>query len=116
MRVRSHNGLAFFANAESHSLGLGPNTDKACDTAAVWSRHPFNAQVYQAVLLEFALGIEVANQEAALLVLFSNLSHQFDVQCLGKVLDVFAEITSIVIDLSLVFPFIVGPLLLEVEL
>ena len=51
-----------------------------------------------------------------MLVLFSNLGHQLNIQCLSEVLDIFAEVTRIMIDLGLVFPFIVGPLLFEVEL
>ena len=112
----SLDSLAFLSNTESHALSLGPNSDETGNAAAVWSRDPFNTHVDKAIFLKLAFCVEVADQEPTLLILFSDGSHQLDIQSLSEVLNVLSQMRKRGVDLYLVFPLIVSPLLLEVKL
>lgn len=108
--------LALLSNAESHALSLGPNSDETGNAAAIWSRDSLNTHVDKAIFLKLAFGVEVADQEPTLLILFSDRSHQLDIQSLSEVLNVLSQMRKRSVDLYLVFPLIVSPLLLEIKL
>ena len=75
-----------------------------------------NRHVDQAVLLEFTLGVEVGHKETSRLVGFTDLSHELNVQLLGKMLNVLLEIGEGRVDLHFVLPVVVSPLLLKLKL
>jgi hypothetical protein len=48
--------------------------------------------------------------------LLSDSSHELHVECLGEVVHVLAEVRHARVNLDLVFPLVISPLLFEIEL
>ena len=116
LRIASLDSFALLSNAESHSFSLGSDPDQAGDSAAIRACHPLNTHVDEAVLLKLGLGVQVAHQEAALLILLSDSSHELNIESLSEVVHILAQVGDACVDLDFVLPFIVRPLLLEVQL
>ena len=114
-RDTSLDGFALFPDAQSHTLSLGTDSDEASDSTTVRSSHPLYGHVNQAVLLKFALCVEVAHEESTLLILFCDLCHQLHIKCFCEVVDVFTKVGSVGVDLDLILPLIIRPLLLEIQ-
>ena len=116
LKQGSLDSFALLSNAESHPFSLGSDPDQAGDSAAIRACHPLNAHVDQTVLLKLGLGVQVAHQEAALLILLSDSSHKLNIESLSEVVHILAEVGDACVDLDFVLPFVVRPLLLEVQL
>ena len=108
--------LALLSNAKSHAFSLSADTNEACDAGAVNRGDFLNAHVKETVFLKLALSVEVADNEATLLILVTDSSHHFDVESLSKEVNILSKVSEASVDLDLVLPFIVSPFLFEIEL
>ena len=112
--------LTLLADAKSHAFGLCAKANQALDAngwrLACCSRRLLrllNRHVDETIFLELALGIEVGDQEASLLISFRNLRHQLDIKYASEVLYVLFELLDGRVNLHLVLPIVVSPFLLE---
>ena len=109
--------FAAFTDTQSHSFRFGPQANQPLNFVLPLAiLRPLNAQIDETVFLKLASGIEVSNQKSCFLILFSNLSHQFDVHLFGKVLNKFFEVCNWGINVHLVLPFVFSPLEFEFQL